>query len=85
LYTLKYTVEGHSPDPNSQPYFINHLAIVEDDFIPGVVFSEFLTYGVEYRGSNSGGITTVLDLCRPGKIDNSIIRNVRHDMQVTGI
>lgn len=64
LYTIKYTVADHSPIDTLEPYFINHVVQVYDDYL-NIQGAEFLTYGITYRGSKDGGIITDLTLCLP--------------------
>ena len=73
LYKLNYTMDNLSPD-GKYPYTLNHLCIVNDDFIP-MEDSEFLIYGLSFTGSKNAGYRTNLELCLPGT-RNSYIAGV---------
>jgi len=66
LFSIKYTLANHSP-AGSIPYFFNHLALVNDEFLGADVFKnrQFMVYGVEFKGSKDAGLTTDLDLAAP--------------------
>ena len=63
LYSLKYTLAGHSA-AGTTPYNINHLVTINDDLIP-MTNATFLVYGLEFSGDKNRGYQTVMTCCLP--------------------
>jgi hypothetical protein len=64
LFRINYTVAGHAPISGAKPYYLNHVAIINDDFIP--FNNQYMTtYGVMFEGSKDRGMTTTLSLGLP--------------------
>jgi hypothetical protein len=63
LYSLKYTLAGHSA-AGTTPYNINHLVTINDDLIP-MTNATFLVYALEFSGDKNRGYQTVMTCCLP--------------------